>query len=844
MDKRIGQQLGNYRLTRLLGQGGFSDVYLGEHVHLNTQAALKILQMRLVGSNLEAFRNEARTVATLAHPHIVRILDFGVEDGAPFLVMDYASHGSLRERYPSGSILPPAQLVSYVKQVASALHYAHQKKLIHRDIKPENMLLGADENLLLSDFGLVLVAQSSSSQITREAAGTVPYMAPEQLQGKPRPASDQYSLAIVVYEWLCGERPFKGGSVEIMGQQLLMPPPPLRQKVSTIPATVEEVVLKALAKDPQERFASVEEFARHLEVACPGGMRPSSASLDQSAIATYISPSPANLLADVQSQGPTRLNTPVQPAAYSDASTYVRTPSQPPDELSSTHQPSLSDLSSGPTHQLVTPSHPVSSTDISPVQPPTNSNTQLSPAAPVSTHLTPDFPTYISSSPHLPISSTPTIPSSSPNHIAPITPIVGVPLSPPPALPPSSSRRSRSRLWLIAILLLLILLIGSVITLNFSLPGGILSLLSHNGGSGSPGTLSATVTITPTSQDVKDSYLLTGTTGTPDASQRQVQAHLLTSTNTSQPTTVATTGQGTKPAKQATGTLEMMSFDASTQNFPAGTTFNNEAGRASITMVLDADVVLPPSGDITVPGRVAQAGSAGNIAVGDFCSPVCGASPGGYYRVTNSTSFTGGQDAQTYQAVAQSDIDGAANPLISTLTSSAQNAVQQQVTSSQRAVGSPKCSPQINSDHHVGDQATSVTVTVTVTCTLESYDYQAAQTLAEHLLGQRAASSPGSSYALTGKIVTTLTSATITDASNNTITITLSCEGIWVFQFTDAQQQALKSNIAGKSKSAALAWLTSQPGIKHVNIQSSGETLPTNGSTIMLTIQKVPGAGN
>jgi serine/threonine protein kinase len=103
VEERIGQQLGSYRLVHLLGQGGFADVYLGEHIHLQTLAAVKVLQMRLVGSNLEQFRNEARTIASLIHPHIVRVLDFGVEDGIPFLVMEYAPHGTLRQAYPEGT---------------------------------------------------------------------------------------------------------------------------------------------------------------------------------------------------------------------------------------------------------------------------------------------------------------------------------------------------------------------------------------------------------------------------------------------------------------------------------------------------------------------------------------------------------------------------------------------------------------------------------------------------------------------------------------------------------------------------------------------------------------------
>ena len=190
MGNPVGQRLANYRVIRLLGKGGFGDVYLGEHIHLNTQAAIKVLQTRLVGSHLEQFRVEARTIARLVHPHIVRILDFGVEDDMPFLVMDYAANGTLRQRHAKGIPVPAKSVVAYVKQVAAALQNAHDRKLIHRDIKPENMLLDLNDDVLLSDFGLVLIAQSIGSRTTKEMAGTIAYMAPEQINGKPRPASD------------------------------------------------------------------------------------------------------------------------------------------------------------------------------------------------------------------------------------------------------------------------------------------------------------------------------------------------------------------------------------------------------------------------------------------------------------------------------------------------------------------------------------------------------------------------------------------------------------------------------------------------------------------------------
>ena len=267
-----GQQLGNYRLRHLLGRGGYADVYLGEHIHLETLAAIKVLDIHMGSNELADFLREAKTIAHLLHPCIVRVLDFGVERNMPFLVMDYAPNGTLRQRYPKETCLPLLTIISYVTQVAQALQYAHNRKVIHRDVKPENMLLGINNQVLLSDFGISIIEQNTSILVTQKRlssspTGTCYYMAPEQIQGSAHPASDQYALGVVVYEWLCGSRPFSGEFFAVMYQHVNVPPPPLREKIPEISPAVEHVVLRALAKDPQQRFATIEDFAKALEQA-------------------------------------------------------------------------------------------------------------------------------------------------------------------------------------------------------------------------------------------------------------------------------------------------------------------------------------------------------------------------------------------------------------------------------------------------------------------------------------------------------------------------------------------------------------------------------------------------
>ncbi len=233
------------------------------------KAAIKILQTHLLTeAQIAAFQHEAKTVAELTHPHIVRVLDSDLQEGRPFLVLEYAPNGSLQKKHPRGSRVPLDQVVSYVQQVASALEYAHAHKLIHRDVKPENLLVGKQGEILLSDFGIVTLAHATSSMNTEAALGTLAYMAPEQIQGKPRKESDQYALAVTVYLWLTGTLPFGGSSAEIIAQHLGTPAPSLREIRPDLPAAVDLAVLTALVKDPQWRFGSVQAFANALTEAC------------------------------------------------------------------------------------------------------------------------------------------------------------------------------------------------------------------------------------------------------------------------------------------------------------------------------------------------------------------------------------------------------------------------------------------------------------------------------------------------------------------------------------------------------------------------------------------------
>ncbi len=263
----LGQQFGSYVLVDFLGQGGFADVYLGEHVYYGTQAAIKVPRSWSQDKR-ERFVKEVRTLAGLHHPHIVQVLEYAVEGDIPFLAMNYARRGSLRQIYRKGMLFSLETIVSYVMQIADGLQYIHDRRLVHCDVKSGNILLGPHSTVWLSDFGIAVnIPRLSLLGKSHGGAGTVDYISPEQLQGFPCPASDQYALGVVVYELLTGDTPFHGNDREIAEQHLHAAPPRLHSRFLEITPAVEHVVRQALAKDPQVRFDSVWDFAVALEQA-------------------------------------------------------------------------------------------------------------------------------------------------------------------------------------------------------------------------------------------------------------------------------------------------------------------------------------------------------------------------------------------------------------------------------------------------------------------------------------------------------------------------------------------------------------------------------------------------
>ena len=275
-----------YRPLHLIGKGGMGEVYLAEDRRINRQVAVKVVRTEITPSPAEAsdairlFQHEAQTIATLNHPHILPLFDYGEEVANEtttiYMVMPFCQEGSfafwLRQR-SNPSLLAPKDVVQLVHQAADALQYAHDQQIVHRDVKPSNFLIRSNRDnpncpdLLLADFG---VAKLTTDNVSQTIRGTPRYMAPEQWNGISVPATDQYALAVMAYDLLTGQPPFVGNRGQVMYQHLTTQPAAPSTLNAQLPPAIDAVMLRALAKQPEVRFASISDFAHAFEQALLG----------------------------------------------------------------------------------------------------------------------------------------------------------------------------------------------------------------------------------------------------------------------------------------------------------------------------------------------------------------------------------------------------------------------------------------------------------------------------------------------------------------------------------------------------------------------------------------------
>ena len=259
---------GRYRVLRKLGSGGMANVYLAEDGELGRQVAIKILNDRHAADDqfVERFRREAKNAAGLSHPNIVQIYDRGEAEGTYYIAMEYLEGQTLKELAGVRGPLPVRDAIAYARQILAALRFAHRKGIVHRDIKPHNALIDDDGRLKVTDFGIARAGPASQMTEAGSIIGTAQYLSPEQARGGPiDQRSDLYSVGVVLYELLTGTVPFTGDTpVEIAMKHLSSVPEPPSARRAEIPHPLDQVVLRALAKDPDERYASAEEMDAEL----------------------------------------------------------------------------------------------------------------------------------------------------------------------------------------------------------------------------------------------------------------------------------------------------------------------------------------------------------------------------------------------------------------------------------------------------------------------------------------------------------------------------------------------------------------------------------------------------
>ncbi|NSW54075.1 MAG: protein kinase [Anaerolineae bacterium] len=278
-----GTSFGRYRIDEFIGSGGMAAVYKGFDTRLERHVAVKVLpQYTQTEEYIARFEREAKAMARLFHPHIVSVHDFGQQEGNLYLVMDFISGGTLEKRL-KGIPVPCLEAVRFLLPVVYALGYAHSQGVIHRDVKPANILMDADKRPVLSDFGIAKVVMGENVKpVTRTGVGlgTPDYMAPEQGLGREVDGrADIYSLGVIFYEMLVGEKPYpQGHGMQIMMMHIMDPFPHPCSKYPDTPQQVERVLMKMVEKDPRDRYQSMAELAQALQELQPGSAAVSNVS--------------------------------------------------------------------------------------------------------------------------------------------------------------------------------------------------------------------------------------------------------------------------------------------------------------------------------------------------------------------------------------------------------------------------------------------------------------------------------------------------------------------------------------------------------------------------------------
>jgi hypothetical protein len=287
-----------YRVTRRIASGGMATVWAAEDQLLRRLVAVKVLAPQ-IGADPSArvrFEREARTAARVSdHPHVVTIYDIGEHEGNAFIVMEYLAGGTVADRLRDGTPIPRSEAVRWLDEAAAALDAAHAQGIVHRDVKPANLLLDDRGRLAVGDFGIARLATDVGLTTTGQVLGTAAYLSPEQAMGEPAtPASDRYSLAVVAHELLTGTRPFRGEHAAAQARQHVEAPPPrATESAPDLPAAVDPVIARGLAKAPDARWPSAAAFVSALREGLGGVAPPPTAATVAMGAGAQAAPPPS-----------------------------------------------------------------------------------------------------------------------------------------------------------------------------------------------------------------------------------------------------------------------------------------------------------------------------------------------------------------------------------------------------------------------------------------------------------------------------------------------------------------------------------------------------------------------
>jgi serine/threonine protein kinase len=754
-----GRQLGNYDVIRRIRAGGMGAVYEGrQRTAFDRRVAIKVILGDYATDRdmRHRFAREARTIARLHHPHILPLIEFGDERGILYLVMPFIDGGTLTNYLRGRQVDVQAVAVMY-QQLLDAVEYAHDEGLIHRDIKSSNVLLEQRRNgapyVYLADFGLVrttrqaAVEQSGEPIPLDQVPGTPHYMAPEQTLGIVTPLTDIYALGVLLYQMLTGELPYDDpDDVRVIQMHLQLPIPSPCERDASLPIGLSEVVRTAMAKRPEDRYASIAE-------------------LRQAFLATIDSPT--QTIADED-----------DPFFIEDRAYYE------------------------PLRPLSLPLVPLELPQPAQVA----EQSKLKPAA---------IAPLVESIPRT-------------------TESIRQGQRPPRITESVPGKRSRKRkpatISVVAITLAPILLLGLLIVprvLGLGIfPVGFPLL-------GADPT--ATITISPQSKTVQNTYLLTASpkaTGI-NVSTRTIPDHFVFQTVSATQTTQAT-GSTTLPGTQAMGSILFVNQKNVPITVPTGYTFTSLAG----VEVKTTQLVTVPSrqngqnGTVSAAAIALNVGSEGNIAAGTISAKCCAG-----LLASNPNAFTGGLDVRTVPVITQADLNRASSAVSAKLQRSALQQLVKKLSSDEVMTGLPTYSTSVTADTPVGTQASRVTVHIRITATGIAYHRMMLNQVATQLLTAQTSQTLGSNFHRSGTPTIDIPSV-IQQGNDGLVYLSVPVHEVWLYQFSARAFNTWRQHIDGLTIVAALAYLNQQAGVAAVSIHLPFGTdhLPTTLNQLQIIV--------